>query len=151
MEKSEEKLPFLGILLLENNSRILTDIYSKETDSKQYLSFHSCHPKHKKTSVPYNLARRICTIVSDQDTQQRRLSELRIFLQKRNYPDTLITEGFKKTILYTSIPRNLLLTTTEKKTEDILPYVSTYNPNNTEMFGILKGNSHILTKDQTMR
>ena len=43
------------------------------------------------------------------------------------------------------------MTTTEKKTEDILPYVLTYNPNNTEMFGILKGNSHILTKDQTMR
>ena len=31
------------------------------------------------------------------------------------------------------------------------PYVSTYNPNNTEMFGILKGNSHNLTNDQTMR
>ena len=148
MEKSEEKLPFLDILLLKNNSTILTDIYSKETDSKQYLNFHSCHPKHTKTSIPYNLARRICTIVSDQDTQQRRLSELRTSLQKRNYPDTLITEGFKNA---TSIPRNLLLTTTEKKTEDILPYVSTYNPNNTEMFGILKGNSHILTNDQTMR
>ena len=57
-------------------------------------------------------------------------------------------ETFKKA---TSIPRNLLLTTTEKKTDDRLPYVSTYNPNNTEMFGILKGNSHILTNDQTMR
>ena len=123
MEKSEEKLPFLDILLLKNNSTILTDIYSKETDSKQYLNFHSCHPKHTKTSIPYNLARRICTIVSDQDTQKRRLSELRTSLQKRNYPDTLITEGFKNA---TSIPRNILLTTTEKKTEDILPYVSTY-------------------------
>ena len=65
MENSEEKLPFLDILLLKNNSTILTDIYSKETDSKQYLNFHSCHPKHTKTSIPYNLARRhICTIVS---------------------------------------------------------------------------------------
>ena len=135
MEYSEEKLPFLDILLLKYNNRILTDIYSKETNSKQYLNFPSCHPKHTKTSIPYNLARRICTIVSDQDTQQRRLSELRISLQKRNYPDTVITEGFKKA---TSIPQNLLLTTSEKKAEDILPYVSTYNPNNTEMFGILK-------------
>ena len=148
MEYSEEKLPFLDILLLKYNNRILTDIYSKATDSKQYFNFHSCHPKHTKTSIPYNLARRICTIVSDQDTQQRRLSELRISLQKRNFPDTIITEGFKKA---TSLPRNLLLTTREKKAEDILPYVSTYNPNNTEMFGILKSNVHILTNDQTMR
>ena len=43
------------------------------------------------------------------------------------------------------------MTTTEKKSEDILPYVSTYFPNDTEMFGILKGISHILTNDQTMR
>ena len=43
MEKSEEKLPFLDILLLKNNSTILTDIYSKETDSKQYLNFHFLH------------------------------------------------------------------------------------------------------------
>ena len=148
MEYSEEKLPFLDILLQKYNNRILTDIYSKETDSKQYLNFHSCHPKHTKTSIPYNLARRICTIVSDQDTQQRRLSELRISLQKRNYPNTVITEGFKKA---TSIPRNLLLTKREKKAEDKLPYVSTYNPNNTEMFGILKSNVHILTNDLTMR
>ena len=81
MENCEEKLPFLDILLLKNNSRILTNIYSKETDSKQYLNYNSCHPKHTKTSIPYNLASLICTIVSDQDTQQRRLSELRISLK----------------------------------------------------------------------
>ena len=33
----------------------------------------------------------------------------------------------------------------------MLPYVSTFNPNNTEMFGIFKNNMHILTNDQTMR
>ena len=104
MENSEENLPFLDILLLKDNSRILTDIYSKETDSKQYLNFHSCYQKHTKTSIPYNLARRICTIVSDQDTKQRRLSELLLSLQKRNCPDTLKIEGFKKA---TSIPKNL--------------------------------------------
>ena len=91
MEYNEKKLPFLDILLLKYSNIIFTDIYSKETDSKQYLNFHSCHTKHTKTSIPYNSARRICTIVSDQDTQKRHLSELHISLQKRNYPDTVIT------------------------------------------------------------
>ena len=38
-----------------------------------------------------------------------------------------------------------------KNEEEVLPYVSTFNPNNTEMFGIFKNNMHILTNDQTMR
>ena len=81
MEYSNERLPFLDILLIKSNNRISTDIFFKETDSKQYLNFYSCHPKHTKTSIPYNLARRICTIVSDQCQREKRLSELRISLQ----------------------------------------------------------------------
>ena len=81
MEYSNERLPFSDILLIKSNNRISTDIFFKETDSKQYLNFYSCHPKHTKTSIPYNLARRICTIVSDQCQREKRLSELRISLQ----------------------------------------------------------------------
>ena len=44
-----------------------------------------------------------------------------------------------------------MLTTKEKEEEDVHPYVSTYNPNNTEMFGILKYYIHIVSNDQTMR
>ena len=149
IEYNDERLPFLDILLIKSNTKISTDIFYKETDSKQYLNFRSCHPKHTKTSIPYNLARRICTIVSDQRQRERetRLSELRNSLQKRNYPETVISEGIKKA---KSIPRDVLLTTQERSKEEVLPYVSTFNPNNTEMFGILKSNLHILTNDQTM-
>ena len=148
IEYNDERLPFLDVLLIKSNNRISTDIFFKETDSKQYLNFQSCHPKHTKTSIPYNLARRICTIVSDQSQKEKRLSELSNSLQKRNYPDTVISEGIKKA---KSIPRNTLLSTQTQNKEEVLPYVSTFNPNNTEMFGILKSNMHILTNDQTMR
>ena len=136
------------MLLIKSNTKISTDIFYKETDSKQYLNFRSCHPKHTKTSIPYNLARRICTIVSDQRQRETRLSELRNSLQKRNYPETVISEGIKKA---KSIPRDVRLTTQERSQEEVLPYVSTFNPNNTHRFGILKSNLHILTNDQTMR
>ena len=148
IEYSNERLPFLDVLLIKSNNPISTDIFFKETDSKQYLNFYSCHPKHTKTSIPYNLARRICTIVSDQCQREKGLSELRISLQKRRYPDTVISEGIKKA---KSIPRDSLLSTcTHTSNEEVLPYVSTFNPNNTEMFGIFKNNMHILTNDQTM-
>ena len=133
----------MDVLLIKSNNRISTDIFFKETDSKQYLNFYSCHPK---TNIPYNLARRICTIVSDQCQREKRLSELR---KKRSYPDTEISEGIKKA---KSIARGLLLSTCThtRNKEEVLPYVSTFNPNNTEMFGIFK-NMYILTNDQTMR
>ena len=39
-----------------------------------YLHFSSCHPHNTKTSIPYNLARGICTIVSLKDTRNLRLT-----------------------------------------------------------------------------
>ena len=54
IEYSNERLPFLDVLLIKSNNRISTDIFFKETDSKQYLNFYSFHPKHTKTSIPYD-------------------------------------------------------------------------------------------------
>ena len=49
-----------------DGTKIATDIYYKPTDSKQYLFFNSCHPKHTKTSIPFSLADRIRSIVTTQ-------------------------------------------------------------------------------------
>jgi hypothetical protein len=51
MENSIEKLPFLDVLVKLNGDQIETDIYYKPTDSKQYLLFNSCHPKHTKHPI----------------------------------------------------------------------------------------------------
>ena len=68
IEIGETHLQFLDVLL--------------ETDTKRYLNFYSCHQNHTKLSIPYNLARRICTIVLD---PLKRLQELRKSLLKRDY------------------------------------------------------------------
>ena len=36
---------FLDVLVPNKKGRIETDIFYKDTDSKQYLYFYSCHPK----------------------------------------------------------------------------------------------------------
>ena len=84
IEKSKTHLPFLDILLIKYGTQLKTDIYLKVTDTKQYLNFYSCHPRHTKRSIPYNLARRICTIVSDEKLRDKRLFELLQSLLKRN-------------------------------------------------------------------
>ena len=122
IEKSEKQLPFLDILLVKTGVQLKTDIYFKVTDTKQYLNLYSCHPRHTKKSIPYNLARRVCTIVSDEKLRDRRLSELFQSLLKRNYPKLLIQNGIDTA---KRMPRKDLLTVNVKADETILLYVST--------------------------
>lgn len=59
MDKSRIKLSFLDTMVINNNGEVQTDIFYKPTDSKQYLLYTSCHPKHTRNSIPYNLSRRL--------------------------------------------------------------------------------------------
>ena len=55
METSNVELPFLDVKVKNVDGLIETDIFYKPTDSKLYLLFYSCHPKHIKTSIPFAL------------------------------------------------------------------------------------------------
>ncbi len=83
-ECSKNEQPFLDVLVKQIAGKIHTDIYYKPTDSKQYLLFDSCHPRHTKTSIPFSLARRLKTIISDDNILQKRFGELQTFLRKQN-------------------------------------------------------------------
>ena len=96
MEKSRSQIPFLDILIKKDNKMFVTDIYYKTTDTQQYLDYTSNHPRHAKNNIPYNLARRICTIVDDHATKNRRLKELEKILQTRKYSKSLIETGINK-------------------------------------------------------
>ena len=78
IEKSRSRLSFLDTLVTIHNRQLHTDIYYKPTDSNQYLLYTSCHPKHTRNSIPYNLARRLKMIVSDENILITRLEELKI-------------------------------------------------------------------------
>ena len=84
MECSTEKLPFLDILLCKKENKLHTDIFYQTTDTHQYLGYRSCHPKHTKNNIPYTLARRICTIIVEEDLREKRFLELMMFLRKQN-------------------------------------------------------------------
>ena len=128
---------FLDLKIYIDNSVIKTDIYYKNTDTKQYLQFKSCHPRHTKNAVPYNLARRICTIVSDGPEKEKRLSELFIYLKHCRYPNNVINTAIIKA---KKIQRKALLDNIKASNNStkILPYVSTYNPNYKNKFGTIK-------------
>lgn len=129
LESHGDQINFLDISIYNNQGKIETDIYYKATDTFQYLNFYSHHPHHTKVALPYNLARRICTIVSNNENKIKRLNELKLVLQNCNYPLNLINDGIQKSL---SIDRNELLYPNSAKNEskNVIPFVSTYNSNN---------------------
>ena len=94
--QSGNTINFLDINLTLKNNYIETDIYFKPCSSKYYLPFNSFHPRHTKRNIPYNLAKRITTIVSNNHTRTLRLAELKQILLSQLYPINLINDAIKK-------------------------------------------------------
>ena len=132
LDQHNKSVSFLDVRVSAVDSKIMTDIFYKETDSKRYLDYHSCHPRHIKNNVPFNLARRICTIVSDNDILQKRLEELKTFLIACNYPLLIIDNGINKAKM---IPKsNLRDCKIASKNPNAIPFISTYDPNYQNQF-----------------
>ena len=89
-------LPFLDVKAWVKEARILTDIYSKPTDTFNYLPFCSSHPRHCARNIPYSLARRIRGIVSDENLAKIRVNEMKNRLISKGYPINIIEQGIKK-------------------------------------------------------
>lgn len=148
MESDKNKLAFLDVMVIKKECKIITDVFYKITDTKQYLLFDSCHPKHTRNNIPYNLARRLCTIISDAEILDIRLAELKSLLLQRHYPSELIENGITKA---KSHERKDLLTVKNKSVNYAIPYVSTHNPKNPEVFQLIKNNLPILEADSNMK
>ena len=56
--------------------------------------FDSCRRRHNKNNIPYDLARRRCTIISDTGI----LKELQVLILQRHYPRKLIRSGITKVL-----------------------------------------------------
>ena len=105
MEHSEEMVPFLDVLIRKEGNKIWMDLYTKPTDTRRYLPYKSAHPKHCKVNIPFCLARRICTIVENEQAKLKHLEELKEIMCRQKYPLEIINKGITKAI---SIPQTEL-------------------------------------------
>lgn len=80
IEYGNKQLPFFNIPIKIMNNNTKADFFYKLTDSKQYLLFKSCHPKQIKRNTPFNLVKRICTMVSGPNTHELRFLHLEAVL-----------------------------------------------------------------------
>ena len=83
---SFKSVNFLDVLVtLTNDGTISTDLYTKPTDTHQYLHMNSCHPNHVKKAIAFSQATRILRICSDPATAQSRCNELIEYLVRRGH------------------------------------------------------------------
>ena len=94
---STSKVSFLDVSIIKDEgSDVYTDVYSKPTDTHQYLDFKSCHLRHVKETIPYGQAlrlRRICILDNIFDEQ---IKELKRNLDKKGFKKDKISVQCKK-------------------------------------------------------
>ena len=126
-EVSNDKHVFLDTKSRLDEDRKCTDLYTKPTDTHQYLLPTSCHPKHCCKNIPYSLALRLRRICSDSNTFELRAKELTNQLHQRGYLKQDIASAIDKA---RQRSRDALLSYRPKSAEvgTILPFVLTYHP-----------------------
>ena len=77
-EWSNRSVAFLDVKVTIEEGRLTTDLFTKSTDTHQYLHKRSCHPAHCKSTIAYGQALLLRRICSNNDTYLRRIKELRL-------------------------------------------------------------------------
>ena len=131
MEYSKDQIPFLDILIKRNENGIWMDLYHKPTDTQRSTS----PPNHCKRNIPFCLGRRICAIAENNTEKLKNLESLKSNLSKYHYPNSLIKQGFQKA---PSIPQRDLRKPKKPSNENILPFITTFNPNNPNIYSTIK-------------
>ena len=142
-EVSNDKHVFLDTQSRLDEDRICTDLYTKPTDTHQYLLPTSCHPKHCCKNIPYSLALRLRRICSDSNTFELRAKELTNQLHQRGYLKQDIASAIDKA---RQRSKDALLSYRPKSAEvgTILPFVLTYHPDLPKVRDIVDKNWSII-------
>ena len=145
-EWSKERVSFLDVQVIKEGNRIITDLFTKPTDTHQLLHRTSCHPGHTKKGIPYSQALRIRRICSEDRFFDRRVGELKGWLVNRGYREGEIDQQIERV---RSCDRVGLLNRQNKDQSDgRIPLVLTYHPALNKVYDILRDSSNVLLFDQ---
>ena len=120
---------------------IETDLFTKPTDKHQHLLSSSCHPQHTNKAIPFSLALRLRLICSTDVKFKLRINELNTYLLARGYNNIFLEEQFVRAA---NISRTNALQTNPKDSNDVVPFVVTYNPALPLISNILRKHFYIL-------
>ena len=147
--KPSESIPFLDTLSTIKDGKIITDLYRKPTDRCQYLLTSSCHPPHVTNNIPYSLALRIVRICSLPEDREKRFSELKDMLIKRDYKSSIVDAAIDKA---RKVPRpEALKRVTRDRKQDRPVLVVTHDPRLPAVAQIVKKHWRAMTQNPHMK
>ena len=140
---------FLDIkITLNNDGRIITDLYTEPTDTHQYLHRQSCHPRHCKTTIAYGQALRLRRICSLDEEHLWRVGELKLHLVNRGHDEMEIQCQKNRE---NRISREQAFESSGRKTTNRILLVVTYHPDLPPLSRILRNHLPILHVSDRMK
>ena len=147
MECSDTQIVFLDTLVKKSDdkNKLLVELYTKPTDTHNYLHFNSFHPSHTKRAGPYGQflrVRRNCSLLADYDKHSLMLKEKYIL---RGYPESLVENSRLKArrVVRSDIlnpTRNNNPKDNNKKNDNVIPLILTFHPSNNQVKKIITDN-----------
>ena len=142
---SNKSVTFLEL----RDGHIVTDLFTKPTDTHQYLHQRSCHPHHQKSTIPYSQALRLHCICSQEPDYFTCIKELEQHLVARGCDRMELQQYID---CATSVKRAQALKKNEKNNqEDRVPLVMTYHPDLPKLHEILRCHLSILHVSERMK
>ena len=127
IEYSQKQIIFLDMLISQNDneSSLVTSLFTKSTDSHQYLHATSCHRSIYKKSILYGQAIQMKRICSNEVDLQQKLFDIELWLTDRGYKSEIIRPETQKVNL---LDRNNLLKKRPKHQEDSFDLSFDFSP-----------------------
>ena len=152
METSVHRVSFLDTQVIKEGRVLYTDLYTKPTDTHDYLLYESSHPKACKDSIPYSQflrIRRICSRIEDFDLH---VDKLLLHFKRRHYPAPLLEAARD---LARGKERSELLHPQPKETSDCASQrvflITTYHPSDRGLVDVVRRNWELLGRSRNTR
>ena len=159
MEFSQDEMIFLdtkiiAIPISDKQVVITTDMYSKKTDTHQYLNPNSCHPNNQtKSSIPIAVADRIRRNCSDNVvndvTYRERLIEYKAYLMKSRHSEKDTDNAFCNRLSINR--RETLKKKSNKKQNNKIKFITEYEPPLPDIYTVWRKNRHLLKNNEELK
>ena len=125
-----------------------SSLYTKPTDTHQYLHTVSCHQAVYKNLIAYGQAIRLKRICSDENNLQQKLVSIECWLVNRGYRAEKLRPEIQKINL---IDRANLLIKKQKHQENSITLVLTFHPALNIVFNVLKCAHLVIEKSLALK
>ena len=152
-DTSTVSVNFLDVtIIIDPEGNINTTLYTKPTDSHNYINYQFCHQKACKNEIPYGQFLRLRRICSDEDDFISKSKVMAYHFHNAGYPNKLIQESFERAFFQ---DRDALLIpkpdTKAVRDDNKLFLITTHHPPFRGVNNIVSKNKELLDKSSSTR